>query len=1202
MKKTFKGTLALAFCIVTVFATMLIAAAVGAPKAKVGAVTYNSVTISWAKVQDADFYEVQRSADGKNWVTLNKAVKGTSYKDSNKLTTGKTYKYRVRAVEDRVILSDVYSSWSAAVAGKPLPAAVTGLKASSVNHNSAKLSWKKVAGANGYMVQILNGKTWKNYKKVTTNALTVTKLSLGKSYQFRVLAYTTVSKKAVYGAASAAVKVTPSLKAPSTFVLKGVTASTLKLAWSSVDGAKGYQVYNSATKKWINVKKATSYTVKNLKAGTKYSFIVRAYSGSYMGAKTATRTYITSPATPGKLKVTATTSSLTFSWGKVSGAAGYQPAYYDYATKKWTNLSVTTGTSVTIKKLSAGTKYAVRVRAYVKNSNVKDISATAYSSWTAKLDTYTVPSAPKSISLTGVTTSSLSLSWPTVKGATSYQYYNPVSNKWVSTGSANKVTVSKLATGTKYTFKVRAKVSNRTSAESAGYSFTTLCAATGGVKVTGATTTSITFSWSKVAGASGYQPAIYDSVTKKWTYLSGTTGNSVTVKDLTAGRKYAVRVRAYVKNSNVSGISATAYTSWTSAVDTYTVPSAPKSISLTGLTTSSLSLSWPTVNGATSYEYYNPVSKKWISTGSANKVTVSSLAAGTKYAFKVRAKVSNRTSAETASYSFITLTSKVSGLKSGSINNASVKLTWSAVKGASGYQIYYKKASASSWTKFATTSSTSATVSGLASYTDYQFRVRAYVKNSNVSGISATGYGSYSSTLSARTRINATSLSTVATSSQIITLNWTAVTGATGYIVEKYDTIQKEWMVYDFNAAKWNYYEYLGEESVITTTALTFEDNGKYATRSDVYRVLAAESDGYTAASAPVTGFTSDLGITIGDFDVTLALPVSTDVNLYQIYVRNPDNTTELLDEVSTSSLSKTDNKYTVKLNFAPSSYHSLLVIGKNTSGSLSTKITDWMTFLTKDLKIVTSTSDSKYNASVNSQLLYLARAINNTKAYTDTITVRNQSEVSYSINTLKVTIGILPIINAKNTSQVEKQLAKFADEGETIPAQDSDKIDTTLTFKDGKCTNEENANTKLKLFIEPTSNSTKTAYVYNSLTNQSAWKNGFENVSTTKNADGTITIKATLKKESANTNYHSGFISSFNMSDFSGDGFEMKSFNVGKSTLSAVIDSEGYLKSYSANSPYDASMVANFSGSDDVGSMSMTMSGKTNFNYTITR
>jgi len=1204
MKKTFKGALAFAFCIVTIFATMLVASAIGAPKAKVGKLTYNSVTISWAKVKDADFYEVQRSTDGKKWTTLNKAVKATSYKDSSKLTAGKSYKYRVRAVEDRVILSDVYSSWSSAVTAKPVPEQVTSLKASSRTHNSVKLTWKKVSGASGYEVQIKNGSSWKSYKKTTSNSLTVSKLTLGKTYQFRVRAYRTVSKKAVYGAVSSVLKTGPYLKAPSTFVLKGVTTSTLKLAWSSVTGAKGYEVYNTVTKKWTNVKTNKTLTVKNLKPGTKYGFIVRAYSGSYDGTKTATRNYITTPAKVSDVKVTSVTDkTITFSWSKATGATGYQPAIYDYATKKWTNIAATTKTSVTVNKLSGAKKYAVRVRAYVKNSNVKDISATAYGSWSSKVDTYTAPAKTSSVKLYNVTTSALSIVWSASSGATSYEYYNPVKKAWVSNGKNTKVTVSGLAAGTKYTFKVRAVVSNIKSAESASYTFTTIPATPGSVKVTAASASSVTFSWGKVTGAAGYQPAIYDHATKKWTNIAATTGTSVTIKDLSPAKKYTVRVRAYVKNSNVKDISATAYGSWSSSVDTYTVPATPKSVYINGISTTSLTLGWSASSGATSYEYYSSAKNAWVSAGSATKVTVSGLSAGTKYTFKVRAKVSNRTSAETASYSFTTLPAAPSGLKVSSINNSSITVAWNAVKGASGYQVEYKKTAASSWTKLAATTSTSAKVSSLSAYTDYQFRVCAYVKNSNVQTIGATSYGAYSSTLNTRTKIGTPSIKATATSEDTITLSWAALTGAVGYTVEKYDTLQNEWMVYDFDSAKWNYYEYLSDDSDITTTELSFADKGKYTTRSDVYRVIAVDKDGYTGTSSSVTGYTSDIKITLTDYDITLELPVIAEMNQYQIYIKNPDNTTELLHEVSTGSLSKSGNRYIIKLNFAPASYHTILIIGKSTSTSLSTKVTDWLTFRTKDLKLVTSTSDSNYNASVNSQLLYLARAINNTKAYEDTITVKNQSEVSYSIDSLTIKGLILNWVDANSPEEVEDFFNTFAGEGETISAKETEKLNTTLTFKDGKCTTAGNTNTKLKLFIEPTSNSTKTAYLYNGLTSQSAWKNGFESVSTTKNSDGSYTIKAVLKQESANTNYHSGFISSFNMSDFSGDGFEMKSFKVGKSTLNAVIDSEGYLKSYSADSKYSAELLGSFTDSKNgPGTMTMKMSGGTVFNYTVTR
>lgn len=1033
MKKTLKGALALAFCIVTVFATMLVASAIGAPKAKVGKITYNSVTISWAKVKDADFYEVQRSTDGKKWTTLNKAVKGTSYKDSSKLTAGKSYKYRVRAIEDRIVLSDVYSSWSKTVSAKPVPEKVTSLKAASKTHNSVKLSWKKVSGASGYEVQMLKDGKWKSYKKTTSTSLNVTKLKLGTTYQFRVRAYRTVSKKAIYGAVSSVLKTGPSLKAPSTFVLKGVSTSSLKLAWSSVTGAKGYEVYNTVTKKWTDVKTKKTLTVKNLKAGTKYGFIVRAYSGKYDGTKTATRTYITAPAKVSGVKVTAATDkTVTFSWSKVTGAAGYQPAIYDYAAKKWTNIAATTKTSVTVSKLSGAKKYAVRVRAYVKNSNVKDISATAYGSWSSNVDTYTAPAKVSAVYINKIATTSLGLTWSKSSGATSYEYYNPVSKKWISTGSANSATVSGLSAGTKYTFKVRAKVSNRTSAESAGYSFSTL-------------------------------------------------------------------------------------------------PTAP------------------------------------------------------------------------------------TGLKVSNIASSTVNVAWNSVKGASGYQVEYKKTSASSWTKLAATASTSAKVSGLSGYTDYQFRVRAYVKNSNVQTIGATSYGAYSATVSARTIISAPSIKATATSNDTITLSWAAVTGAVGYTVERYAFSKNDWTVYDFAETnvnqKWKHNEYLDDDCNIVTTELSLADQSKNSPRSDVYRVTAIDKDGNKATSASITGYTEGMKVTINDFDVIISVPVTEEVNYYQVHATNPDNTTKLLYEANASSLKKSDNYYEIKLNLDPSSYHLLFVVGKNTSNSFATTVTHWSTIRTKDLKIITSTSDSKYNASVNSQLLYLARAINNTKAYKDEITVSNRSSVSYEISSLKLQVGEflgkpVYLFEANSPEEVEDKLASLSDDGESIPAKSTEKIDAKLNFKDGKCVDKGTyENASLKLFIEPTSNSTKTAYLHNGLTSQSAWKNGFESVTTKKNSDGSHTIKAVFKLEKINPVYHSGFISSFDITSISGEGFDIDKFDVGKSTVSAVIDSDGYLKSYSANSKFDAKVGASFSSEKDGPvKMTMTMGGTTNFDYTITR
>lgn len=64
---------------------------------------------------------------------------------------------------------------------------------------SVKVAFKKVSGAKGYTLQYRTaGGSWKT-KNVTKNKLTISKLSTGKTYQFRVRAYKNVNGKKKYG-------------------------------------------------------------------------------------------------------------------------------------------------------------------------------------------------------------------------------------------------------------------------------------------------------------------------------------------------------------------------------------------------------------------------------------------------------------------------------------------------------------------------------------------------------------------------------------------------------------------------------------------------------------------------------------------------------------------------------------------------------------------------------------------------------------------------------------------------------------------------------------------------------------------------------------------------------------------------------------------------------------------------------------------
>ena len=153
----------------------------------------------------------------------------------------------------------------------------------------------------------------------------------------------------------------------------------IKYTWIPAPDADGYKiyVYNTSTKKWENKAtvrdgKATSCTIKNLKAGTEYDLRIRAY------AKRNGKTYwgdydrgsaITLAASPVIKSTSSTKNSITLKWGKVKSADGYRVYRYDSKTKKWKSIATVKNgkTSYVDKKsLKSKTTYKYKVKAYHK--------------------------------------------------------------------------------------------------------------------------------------------------------------------------------------------------------------------------------------------------------------------------------------------------------------------------------------------------------------------------------------------------------------------------------------------------------------------------------------------------------------------------------------------------------------------------------------------------------------------------------------------------------------------------------------------------------------------------------------------------------------------------------------------------------------------------------------------------------------------
>ena len=182
-----------------------------APKAPAGvkaaSAAYNKVKVSWSKVSGATGYEVLQYNSSTKKYSRAALVKGTSYTKSG-LKTGTKYSFRVRAYKTAGGKT-VYSPYSNTVSAKPTLARVTKVKTKNNAGRNARITWKRVAGANGYKIYRATKKKGKyravkTLKSGRTVKFTNKKLKKGKRYYYKVRAYRNIGKKKVYGKSSIA--------------------------------------------------------------------------------------------------------------------------------------------------------------------------------------------------------------------------------------------------------------------------------------------------------------------------------------------------------------------------------------------------------------------------------------------------------------------------------------------------------------------------------------------------------------------------------------------------------------------------------------------------------------------------------------------------------------------------------------------------------------------------------------------------------------------------------------------------------------------------------------------------------------------------------------------------------------------------------------------------------------------------------------
>ncbi|TSA05943.1 MAG: hypothetical protein D4R77_07090, partial [Planctomycetaceae bacterium] len=749
------------------------------PAAPVGTSGNGLVNLSWtapaANGSPISDYKIQfrTNVSGSSWSTSNDGVSATASTIVTPLSNGISYLFRVAAVN--AVGVGAYSGESNSVIPMTVTAAPTSL-VGTFGNAQVSLSWNAPLSIGGsaisdYAIEYSSnsGTSWTSFAHAasTTTAATVTSLSNGTSYLFRVAAV----NGAGTGAFVQSVAIIPKTVASAPTALVGAFGNAQVILTWSVPASTGgssitdysilYRV-NTPSSSWSTfthgASAATTATVAGLANGTSYVFQVAALNVVGLGAFSAESLPVTPMTTadvPTGLAGTFGNSQVSLNWNAPLSNGGsaistYAIEYSSNSGTSWTSFvhATSTTTAATVTGLTNGTSYLFRVAAV-------NGAGTGVAVVSAAIIPQTVASAPTAlVGAFGNTQVNLSWTAPAVNGGSSVSDYliqfrlntsDSTWNSFVHSASVQtSISVTGLVNGMSYLFQVAAVNGAGVGAFVQSAAVTPATVASSPTNLVGTFgNAQASLSWTAPLSNGGTAISNYaieysSDNGMSWTSFAhaASTATAATVTSLTNGTSYLFRVAAV----NAAGTGAAVVSA---AVIPKTVASAPISLNAT-FGDRKVTLAWtlPTANGGvaiTDYavQYRRSSDAAWTTfidgVSVATSASVTNLVNGTSYDFQIGAV----NAAGTGNYAQILAVipktvATVPSLLVGTFGNAQVGLSWIAPLSNGGsaistYAIEYSSNGGTSWTSFAHAASTTtaATVTGLTNGTSYLFRVAA---------------------------------------------------------------------------------------------------------------------------------------------------------------------------------------------------------------------------------------------------------------------------------------------------------------------------------------------------------------------------------------------------------------------------------------------------------------------------------------------
>jgi len=691
-------------------------------------------------------------------------------------------------------------------------------------YNTVSLGWSKTADADGYTItrKVEGSDTEQTIAHVDgtdTVSYKDTAAETGISYIYHVYAYTKYTNNGQTDYANtdtyASVKATPQLGKAAMTSVTAEGYSSLTLKWEKVDGATGYIVYRSTDKSKVDTQLtditngAVSYVDAALTAGTTYYYKVQPYrvvnSKKVFGDASGILSGKPLPSATRLNAESAGYKEVKLAWSAVDGVTGYE-VYRKTSSSYKKIATVTNGkTSYSDTKVTAGTAYTYKVRAY-KTVNGSQV----YGDYSNEASATPALEAPQ-ITVRNASYNSVTITWNQISGAHGYKVYRSTKKdsgyravKTVNDKTTITCTDKKLSVGTKYYYKVCAFRTVGDKNVAGNYSdVQSIKAAPEAVtlKSEAAGATAIKLTWNKVnmpSTGGGY--AVYQVVNgaDQLVKRCSTKSTSYTVTGLTPGQKYTFKIVSFAKDKN--GKRAYGGTS-------NELTATPKLLPVTIDTIksgkyNSVVLSWNVTSAGDEdgYIVYRAASKKGSykqigtvkrkSGAMTGSYTDKNVKIGKKYYYKVVTykNISGGKMLRSA-YSGvkgITAAPSITTVKVKSAGNESLKVTWKKVKASKnryvkGYAIYRSTSENGKYRKIKTINkgtTTSYVDKGLVTGNTYYYKVRTFCTSGG-----KKIYSDYSDPASMQVLPGKPSIQVVAANYNTITVSWKKVEGCDGYRV-----------------------------------------------------------------------------------------------------------------------------------------------------------------------------------------------------------------------------------------------------------------------------------------------------------------------------------------------------------------------------------------------------------------------------------